>query len=146
MVYTKCARRWNFGWSPSFRCSKRTTGILTVNEFQWSTNLNGNWTEPKHNKAKDDWIWVEHWISLFRCNRSGDWPSCFWNKVLFPNSIYRMMQGHLLSQGYSVTQVCIQDTLQRVESDVIAIHWNTGIEMRRYKVKSPITLASWLQP
>ena len=52
-----------------------------------------------------------------------------------------MMQGHLLNQGYRVTQVCIQDTLQRVDSDVIAIHCNTGIEMCRYKVKSPLTLA-----
>ena len=61
-------------------------------------------------------------------------------KVLFPNSGYRMMQGHLLNQGYRITQARIQDSLQRVDSDGIAIRWSTAIERRRYKVKAPLSL------
>ena len=61
-------------------------------------------------------------------------------KVLFPNSGYRMMQGHLLNQGYRITQARIQDSLQRVDSDGIAIRWSTAIERRRYKVKVPLSL------
>ena len=61
-------------------------------------------------------------------------------KVLFPNSGYRMMQGHLLNQGYRITQARIQDSLRRVDSDGIAIRWSTAIERRRYKVKAPLSL------
>ena len=61
-------------------------------------------------------------------------------KVLFPNSGYRMMQGHLLNHGYRVAQARIQDSLQRVDSDGVVIRWSAAIERRRYRVKSPLSL------
>ena len=42
-------------------------------------------------------------------------------KLLFPNSGFRIMQGHLLNQGYRISQVRIKDSLQRVDSDGVAI-------------------------
>lgn len=61
-------------------------------------------------------------------------------KVLFPNSGFRMMQGHLFNQGYRVSQIRIQDSLQRVDPDGVAIRWSTAIERRKYRVKSPLSL------
>ena len=61
-------------------------------------------------------------------------------KLLFPNSGFRMMQGHLLNQGYRISQVRIKDSLQRVDSDGVAIRWSSAIERRKYKVKSPLSL------
>ena len=61
-------------------------------------------------------------------------------KVLFPNSGFRMMQGHLLNQGYRITQARIQESLQRVDSDGVAIRWSSAIERRKYRVKAPLSL------
>ena len=61
-------------------------------------------------------------------------------KVLFPNSGYRLVRGHLLSQGYRIPQVRIRDSLQRVDPEGTAIRWAVTIERRRYKVRSPLSL------
>ena len=61
-------------------------------------------------------------------------------KVLFPNSGYRLIQGHLLSQGYRIPQLRIRDSLQRVDPEGIVIRWAATIERRRYRVRSPLSL------
>lgn len=61
-------------------------------------------------------------------------------KVLFPNCGYRLMGGHLLSQGYRISQVRIKDSLNRVDPEGIAIRWSAAIERRRYRVQSPLSL------
>ena len=61
-------------------------------------------------------------------------------KVLFPNSGYRLVKGHLLSQGYRISQLRIRESLQRVDPEGIVIRWAATIERRRYRVHSPLSL------
>jgi len=61
-------------------------------------------------------------------------------KLLFPNCGYRLMGGHLLSQGYRISQGRIKDSLNRVDPEGIAVRWSVAVERRRYKVQSPLSL------
>ena len=49
-------------------------------------------------------------------------------KVLFPNCGFRMMLGHLLNQGHRVSQTRIQESLQRINPDGIAIRWSVELK------------------
>ena len=61
-------------------------------------------------------------------------------KHMFPNCGYRLMQGHLLNQGYRVTQMRIRDALHRVDPDGSVLRWASTIQRRKYKVPSPLAL------
>ena len=61
-------------------------------------------------------------------------------KILFPNCGFRMMQGHLLTQGHRVSQARVRESLQRIDPDGVAIQWSATIERRTYKVQSPLSL------
>lgn len=61
-------------------------------------------------------------------------------KVIFPNSGFRMMQGHLFNQGHRVSQARIRESLRRIDPDGVAIRWSTAIERRTYRVQSPFSL------
>ena len=61
-------------------------------------------------------------------------------KVLFPNCGFRMMQGHLFTQGHRVSQARVRESLQRIDPDGVAIRWSATIERRRYRVQSPLSL------
>ena len=61
-------------------------------------------------------------------------------KVFFPNCGYRLMGGHLLCQGYRLSQARIKESLNRVDPEGIAIRWSVAIERRRYRVQSPLSL------
>ena len=61
-------------------------------------------------------------------------------KILFPNCGFRMMQGHLLTQGHRVSQARVRESLQRIDPDGVAIRWSATIERRTYKVQSPLSL------
>ena len=49
-------------------------------------------------------------------------------KVMFPNSGYRLMSGHLLNQGCRISQAHIIEPMHRVDPDGIAVRWSTIIE------------------
>ena len=61
-------------------------------------------------------------------------------KHTFPNCGYRLMHGHLLNQGYRVTQMRIRDSLHRVDPDGSVIRWASTIQRRKYRVSSPLAL------
>ena len=61
-------------------------------------------------------------------------------KHAFPNCGYRLMHGHLLNQGYRVTQMRIRDSLHRVDPDGSVIRWASTIQHRKYIVSSPLSL------
>ena len=60
--------------------------------------------------------------------------------IAFPNSGFRMMEGHLLSRRYRLPQVRIRESLHRVDPEGIAARWAIAIQRRRYSVMSPFSL------
>ena len=60
--------------------------------------------------------------------------------VLFPNTGYRMMTGHLKRRGIRVQQYRIRDSLHRVAPTSIATRWHASIVRRVYNVRSPLAL------
>ena len=61
-------------------------------------------------------------------------------KHAFPNCGYRLMHGHLLNQGYRITQMWIRESLHRVDPDGSVLRWASTIQRRKYKVSSPLSL------
>ena len=61
-------------------------------------------------------------------------------KHAFPNCGYRLMQGHLLNQGYRVIQMRIRDALHRIDPDGSVLRWASTIQRRKYRVSSPLAL------
>ena len=61
-------------------------------------------------------------------------------KVLFLNCGFWIMQGHLLNQGHQVSQTYIQESLQGIDPDGVAIRWSATIKRRTYRVQSPLSL------
>ena len=61
-------------------------------------------------------------------------------KHSFPNCGYRLMYGHLLNQGYRITQMRIRDSLHRVDPDGSVLRWAATIQRRKYRVLSPLSL------
>ena len=59
---------------------------------------------------------------------------------LFPNSGYRMIEGHLLSRSYRLPQTRIRESLHRVDPEGVATRWAVVIRRRKYFVKSPLSL------
>ena len=57
-----------------------------------------------------------------------------------PNAGYRLMQGHLLQQGYRIAQARIRDSMRRVDPDGVAIRWAATVQRRKYSVASPLSL------
>ena len=60
--------------------------------------------------------------------------------IAFPNSGFRMMEGHLLSRGYRLPQVRIRESLHRVDPEGVAARWAIAIQRLRYSVMSPLSL------
>ena len=60
-------------------------------------------------------------------------------KDVFPNCGYRLLQGHLLRQGYRVPQMQVRHSLHRVDGGV-AISWASFVQRRKYSVQSPLSL------
>lgn len=60
--------------------------------------------------------------------------------LLFPNSGYRMMAGHLKNRNLRVQQQRIRDSLHRVSPQSVAVRWHESLVRRVYSVSAPLAL------
>ena len=50
------------------------------------------------------------------------------------------MQGHLLSRGYRIQQICVRESLRRIDPIGTALRRLTVMNRRQYSVPSPLSL------
>ena len=59
----------------------------------------------------------------------------------FPNSGYRLTQGHLLCQRYRISQIRIKESMHQVDPEGTTNRWTSAVQRSKYTVSSPLSLA-----